>query len=298
MAAALVLGTTLAAAAQSATPTTAATTATATATPNLLNYSSSWSGLPEDGSAAAARVNSLSVGPNPSASPQGYGGYGRRRPYGRPATHDRNTNPDGSTKVAFEAGAGFAHPAGDTQKYNKTGYNISFGAGRNFNRAFGVLAQYDYSSIPLSNAVMNQVNATGAGVIGNAHTWSLTLNPVISFSDKNSHYGAYIVGGGGFYRKLTSFVQPTTGLCYDPYYGYYPCTSNQLVAHWSNNAGGVNLGMGFTWRPSTYSNMKLFAESRYTWVDNQPAISTYANSYPSYNNRRTEYFPVTFGLRF
>jgi len=273
------------------------------ATENLELFSTSAVPAQDDAVAVTNERFNLSgdhIGPNADANPQyggGYGGPPRRRPYGRPTYKDRYTNPDGSSKFAFEVGAGFATPAGSTGHYQKTSWNFSAGAGRNFNRAFGVLLQYDYANLGVANSITDAIsNAVGADVNGNTHLWSITIDPVINFSDSHSHYGAYITGGGGFYRKVTTFTEPDSGTCFDPYYGYYACS--QTLAHWSNNAGGLNAGLGFFYKLSTEGNAKLFAEARYTWVDNQSSPhNTAANGYPP-ANYRTGYFPVTFGLRF
>ncbi len=57
----------------------------------------------------------------------------------------------------------------------------------------------------------------------------------------------YVTGGGGFYRKVTSFtdVEPTE---YCQFYycgvGYTP----QVVGHFSSNQGGFNIGGGYQHR--------------------------------------------------
>ncbi len=108
------------------------------------------SALPAQDDATAMELPSLAAhfGPNADASPQyggGYGGPGPRRPYGRPTYKDRYTNSDGSSKFAFEAGVGPSTPAGSTGHYSRTGVGFSLGVGRNFSRAFGVLLQYNYA---------------------------------------------------------------------------------------------------------------------------------------------------------
>jgi len=235
------------------------------------------------------------IGPNPVADPQyggGYGGPPRRRPYGRPSYNDRWTNPDGSTKFAFEAGVGPTSPAGAWGHYRKTGWDVSFGAGRNFNRAFGVLLQYDYSRVGVVNSILNAYYNEYGLSGGSTHIWSLTLNPVISFSDPHSHFGAYAVFGGGFYRKMTVYTFPQEEDIYRNVYSTI-CTECRV----SNNAGGLNGGLGFTYKFTDYSNVKLFAEARYTWIDNQPTAASNASIAPE-NNHRTGYFPVTMGVRF
>jgi len=271
-------------------------------------FSSSASNVPDD--ALSTELPSLAAhfGPNPKASPQyggGYGGPGPRRPYGRPTYNDRWTNSDGSSKFAFEAGVGPATAAGATGHYSRTGVDLSIGVGRNFNRAFGVLVQYDYAHMGVTNSAANNFlcgdpqSCAGFGVSasGATHLWSLTLNPVITFANPKSQWGMYVVGGGGFYRKMTTFTAT------DGFGDQLSCGGNGLC--FSNNAIGVNGGIGFTYKITQDSNAKVFAEARYTWVDNKPSVNNVAVSggwlngggFPQ-TNQRTGYFPVTLGLRF
>jgi hypothetical protein len=248
-------------------------------------------------------------GPNAAAAPQyggGYGGPGPRRPYGRPTYKDRYTNSDGSSKIAFEAGVGPVTAAGSTGHYSRTGVGFSVGAGRNFSRAFGVLAQYDYAHMGLTNSAANNFICGSAscstsfyGGTGATHLWSLTLNPVINFSDSHSSWGAYVVGGAGFYRKVTVFN------INDSFGNTYTCGVSSQSCHFSNNALGANGGLGFFYKISQDSNAKVFAEARYVWVDNQSSPNNVAVAGGFHNhsgfpqtNQRTGYFPVTVGLRF
>ena len=278
-------------------PVSSQTVSSQTAMQNLELFSSSAAG-PQDDAVSNERVSlglGEHIGPNADANPQyggGYGGPPSRRPYGRPTYKDRNSNSDGSSKFAFEAGVGPTSPAGAWGHYRKTGYDFSVGAGRNFNRAFAVLFQYDYSRVGVVNSILNsyynQYGLTG----GSTHIWSLTLNPVITFSDPHSHYGAYIVGGGGFYRKMTVYTFPQEEDIYGNVYSTQ-CTECRV----SNNAGGLNGGLGFIYKFTPEGNAKLFAEARYTWVDNQQTAASNASIAPE-NNHRTGYFPVTMGIRF
>lgn len=236
--------------------------------------------------------------------------YGGRRRYGRPRYRGNNTNPDGSNKWAFVVGGGFAAPVNTTDKYNTLGFSAKIGGGRNFNKMFGVLAEYNYDRFGLSasnlNNQLNLYNSLGFvdsnntpisfnGLDANAHAWSLTLNPIIHLYNTDS-LGFYVVGGGGFYRKLTNFTLPVTGFTCNYYYGCYSYGANQTIDHYSNNAGGVNGGVGFTYKLSKFANEKLFAEARYTWIDNTQSQNSVNGLYPQ-NNLHTIYVPVTVGLR-
>lgn len=268
-------------------------------TPSDLSYSSSTGA---DEAVAAERFN-LSGKDDMQPPP-------RRRRYGRPNYNDRMHNSDGSSKLAVVVGGGFTLPTGSTGKQLNLSYRFQGGLGYNFSKKFGIIGQFDYDHFGLQGSVIQQQQAvynslgiidpnTGqaldvSGLDANAHIWSLTLNPTFTFYDteKNS---AYVVVGGGFYRKTVNFTLPQTGQ-YCDFYGYcYQITQNQTFDQYTSSAGGVNGGIGFTHKLSRFASQKVFAEARYVWVDNQQSNNP-QNYYPAAYHR-TGYFPVTVGLR-
>ena len=199
--------------------------------------------------------------------------------------------------LTFEGGGGFTIPTGSARQYENKGWSIKAGGGYKLNDRFSAMLDYDYVSMGVPTAILNQVNPQGGGA---THLWSLTINPIFNYKSIG-RWGGYVVGGGGFYRKVVSFTQPFNDQCayYDPYYGCIPGVVNQTVAHFSNNAGGVDFGTGFTYKFSDSGRAKLFFEGRYVWVDNQPSASNTASTggyAPA--NYRTEYIPITVGIRF
>jgi hypothetical protein len=233
--------------------------------------------------------------------------YGRRTNYS-----DRWHHADGSSKYTFAAGGGFSMPTGSSGKELGLSWKFQVAGGYNFNKKFSVLVQYDYDKFGLTGGNLDRqfvrynnlglVDDTGtpvsfSGLDGNAHVWSITLNPMYTYYQGDT-FGAYVIGGGGFYRKITNFTLPSTGV-YCDFFGFcYQFTQNQTFDHYSNNAGGVNGGIGFTYRFSRFASQKLYAEARYVWVDNQPSLNSASpdSLYPE-NNKRTGYFPVTVGIR-
>lgn len=197
--------------------------------------------------------------------------------------------------LAFEAGAGFTAPVGNTAHGWETyGYNFRAGAGWNFTKHIGLMLEYQWNrdKIPGSTltalAIANDLN-TPLG--GNVNVWSLTMDPII-YLPINHSFGSYVTGGGGFYRKVTNFTVPVLGCadyyCY--YVGYYP----QTIAHSSSNQGGLNIGLGFYWKAfGEDSNTKLFTEARYVWVD-----SPIASNENPYGSGTQGTIPVTLGVRF
>jgi len=238
-----------------------------------------------------------------------------RRRYSRPNYNDSRTNSDGSNKYTFMAGGGFNLPVGGTKNYLTTGWNFQFGGGRNFNKRFGVLAQFDYDHFGFQTATLNNLlaiyNSLGAVdqngnaltvLGGTSHVWSFTVDPIYNYysSDK---WGSYVVAGAGFYHKTANFTIPGVGQYCDPYYGCYQIQANQTIDKYTSNAFGVNGGIGVTYKLSRFSSAKLYAEGRYVWVANKArpfgdsATSNYFNVFPQ-NSARTTYIPVSFGVRF
>ena len=275
------------------------------ATPTDGSYSSSAEPAPP---VAAERLNLSS----PEASSSDLQPPPRRR-YGRPRYQDRGHNADGSNRYMFEAGGGFTLPTGATGKRTDLSYSFKAGGGINFNRKLGVMAEYNYDHFGLTGSTLaNQAalfnylygtitDGTGNttnfdGLDGNAHVWSLTLNPMYTFHEGEKS-SAYVVVGGGFYRKITNFTLPQIGVGYSYYYGPYEYVANATLENYSDNAGGINGGIGFTYKPSRFAGERFFAEARYVEVFNSASANSVASDYPP-SNARTGYFPVTVGIRF
>ena len=277
--------------------------------------------------AATTEASVHAVGPNFAEMMQ----YGGRQRYGKPRYRGGNTNADGSEKYTFFLGAGFTQPVGNTYHYDTYSYGFQVGAGRNFDAHFGVNLQFDWDNFGLNgrtignqqnlynyyNAAYNTQNGYGpsspnyaapiSGLDGYSHVWSFSLDPTYTFYS-GPGLGAYVVAGAGFYHKITTFTVPTTGIGYDPYYGYYQYAANAPIDSYTSNAPGFSGGFGLTYKFSRFSNERFYAEARYVFVDNSQrsgvtvataasATSNTTNFYPA-NSNRTTYFPIKVGIRF
>jgi hypothetical protein len=196
--------------------------------------------------------------------------------------------------LAFEAGGGASGPVGSSGNYITWGGNFTVGGGFHFSRGFSMLAEYQFIDDKLPGALIAETGANG----GDAHIWSLTLDPVIDLFPKHNN-SVYITGGGGFYRKVTNFTDPEEA----EYCEYYYCgvtTENEVVGHFSSNQGGFNIGGGFTHRVGGVYNdgtMKLFAEARYLDVLS-PASAIAPNGLGTATVAAgTKLIPITLGLR-
>jgi len=198
------------------------------------------------------------------------------------------------SKLAFEAGGGFNAPISSSSSYITWGGNFNVGGGLHLNNRFSLLAEYQFIDDKLPGALIAETGANG----GNAHIWSLTVDPVIDLFPKSNN-SVYITGGGGFYRKVTNFTDPEES----EYCEYYYCgieTQNAVVGHFSSNQGGFNIGGGYTHRVGGLygeSNMKLFAEVRFLDVFS-PASAIAPNGLGTATvGPDTKLLPITFGVR-
>jgi hypothetical protein len=284
-------------------------------------------GVKDDGvSSSSSSSSAADVPADPSAtlvdSPDAMQPPPRRR-YGSPRYNDNQHNSDGSNKYTFVAGVGLTLPTGDTYHYFNTSYGFQVGGGRNFNKHFGVLLQFDYDHFGINGATLsNQLNLYNEGcsastgclgsLDGSNHVWSFTLNPTYTFY-QGDKFGGYVVGGVGFYHKVTNFTTPETG--YVDYFGYLiQEEQNAVIDHYSSNAPGFNGGFGMTYKFSRFAGERFFVEARYVFVDNSQRYGyVYANNANGYtatgpnadqnnefpaNSNRTTYIPIKVGIRF
>ena len=239
-----------------------------------------------------------------------------RRRYGRARYNDSHHNADGSNKYTFLGGAGLTLPMGTTHNDLTPSFNVQAGFGRNFNQKFGVIGQFDWANFGIQTSTLNNLlgiyNSIGAvdqngqpltQLGGSSHAWSLTVNPTSNLVRGDS-MGLYVVAGGGFYHKTANFTIPGVGTYCDPYYGCYQYQANQSIEKYTSNAGGVNGGVGFTYKLSRFSAGRIYVEARYVFVANQPrpfslgsSTSSYFNVFPQ-NSARTTFIPLTVGFRF
>jgi hypothetical protein len=205
-------------------------------------------------------------------------------------------NADWKGKLALEFGGGFDPPTSDSSNYISTGYNVNVGGGLHMGHGVSLLVEYQFIRSGLPAAIVKQAGSDG----GNVHLWSLGLEPVVDLMPHHNT-SVYVTGGGGFYRKVTSFtVQTLTTYCYYFYCG--PGYTTQTAGHFSSNQGGWNVGGGVSHRfGGMYGDgkMALFAEARYLDVNSPAVINQSANGLGNTTiGAGTKLIPITLGLRF
>jgi opacity protein-like surface antigen len=191
-------------------------------------------------------------------------------------------NAQNTNKFTFNIGGGFTEPVRDFGRLD-TGFNITAGAGVNFAPNFGLIAEFGFNHLDLTRRALAAAGAPD----GSSRIYSVTLNPIVHLNP-HGRVDAYVVGGGGYYRRTVEFTAPTiaTVTFFDPFIGvFYPggVPSNTVLGSFTQNKGGLNIGAGLSFRISADGNAKLFAESRYHYIYTSP--------------QRTTILPVTFGFR-
>ena len=178
-----------------ASQSTPSSDASSSSTSSSSSYSSSQSGLTQTELAEFV----LPEAPTPSASASSGGGGG-----GQYAAGERHSVLHNWT---FEAGGGFNAPISNSVTY---GGQFTVGAGLKFNKYLSTLIEYQFLDSKLPGNLIAEAGAKG----GYAHIWSFTIDPVIDLMPKATN-DVYVTGGGGFYRKVTSFTDPEeTEYCY------------------------------------------------------------------------------------
>jgi hypothetical protein len=271
-------------------------------TPDDLKYSSS------TGSSELAAVESFDLAGGVDQPPP-------RRKYSRPNYNDSRTNSDGSAKYTFFVGGGFTLPVGGSHNYLATSYDVQAGAGRNFNKTYGVNVQFDWDNFGFQTSTLNQQLAIynalniAAGfptlpqLGGTSHVWSFTVDPIMNFYSSDT-FGAYVTGGGGFYHKTANFTTPSIGEECDIFGNCFQFQANQTIDKYTSNAFGVNAGLGMTYKFSRFAGERFYVEARYVYTFNSPRAFSLGdangngfNVFPQ-NSAKTGFIPVVFGVRF
>ena len=188
-----------------------------------------------------------------------------------------------TSRFNFNLGGGWTEPMRYSGRRMDRGFNMNFGAGVNFAPQVGVIGELGYNRLGLTSTALAAAGVPSGGM----RLLSVTLNPIIRFNP-HGRMDAYLVGGGGFYRRTIEFTEPTisTVTVFDPFYGvFYPAAipANNVLGSFVQNRGGLNAGAGVSVRVRGDSNTKFYAEARYHYAFTSPV--------------RTTVLPVTFGFR-
>ena len=176
----------------------------------------------------------------------------------------------------------------DVARYVGNSFQGVAGAGINFNRMFGVDAEYMYYNLDFRPGVINSQSLPGQS----GRMQSISLDGIVTVPRHYGKLGAYGIFGVGFYRRSVSATSQaiTSSTVYQPAWRWWDLKRDlngqlldQTLSSNSKDAGGFNFGGGVTYRLNHLYNSKLFIEYRYH------------RAYHS--DGKTIVMPVTLGLR-
>jgi hypothetical protein len=164
----------------------------------------------------------------------------------------------------------------------KTGWNFTASAGPKITPYFGLNAEFGFNRMGISQGTLNNIGVPN----GSTRLYSVTLQPTIHFNPEG-WVSVYTTVGGGYYRRTVEFTEPTTAIinAFNPFFGFFPLEvpAQTVLGSFTQNKGGINGGVGLSFRLSNDSSTRIFAETRYHHMFT--------------SSRDTNYMPVTFGLR-
>jgi len=270
-------------------------------------------------SSASEQTDALVVAPLPDFRTMMVGAGGGAAPQNGAGPHYRGGYRSGEdwSKFTVYGGGGATVPLANAANYLTPNFDIQAGVGYRFSRHFELPVEFDWDQFGVTKSSLdNQIgiydslfgnNAVKYRLDGNSHIWSFSLQPTYTFYS-GPRVGAYVKAGVGFYHKVANFTLPSAQFeCYY-YCGIYEANYN--LDHYTSNAPGYDAGFGVTYKFSPDSRARFYAEARYVFIDNDQrygitnttaSLATVTDSttnfYPA-NSNRTEYIPITVGVRF
>jgi hypothetical protein len=185
-------------------------------------------------------------------------------------------------KFTLNVGGGVSPLVGAIGERLDNGWHVTVGGGYNFTSHFSTALQYTYNGFGVSDGVLSEAQVPD----GNAHMWSITLDPKWRICP-GKKLDPYVVGGVGYYRRTVEFTQPTivSVTLFDPFFGGFFNTlvpADQVLGDITRDGVGGSAGAGFDIRLGD-SGLKFFTEARYHYADT--------------GRVPIRMVPVTFGIR-
>jgi hypothetical protein len=189
----------------------------------------------------------------------------------------------------YNLGGGPGIGKDDVARYVGNSLQGVVGGGVNFNKLFGVDAEYMYYGLGFRPGV--KFTQSLANQSGNMQ--SISLDGILNVPKHFGKLSAYGIFGVGFYRRTVSIPSRTLGpgTVYEPAWRWWDIQRDifnnpipgQIMSSNTKDAGGFNFGGGITYRLNHLHNSKFYIEWRYH------------RAYQS--DGQTIVMPVTLGLR-
>ena len=196
------------------------------------------------------------------------------------------TLPASAQRFNFNIGGGPGFPLGKTNDLANISYNFVAGGGLDLRPQVKVNTEFMFHGLPVGKSAADQLGVSEI----KGRLYSLTGNLILG-SEVGGGKGAYLIAGGGWYRRTLEAQETTLQAgtkcaplwvwwnvqCID---GIFP--TDVTVGSRTSSAGGFNVGGGLTF-PIGDSGANFYTEIRY-----HRAFTA---------NVDTEILPVTFGIR-
>ncbi len=197
-------------------------------------------------------------------------------------------NDDGSSRYSFEVGGGALLAPGGTRHTQTLGGAVEAAAGLNFNKYIALQGRAEYDQAGVPGRILAAYNQQD----GKVQVVSAQINSILHYY-AGQQFRAYVVLGSGYFRRVTRFYYP--GPASGCLGGSCNSTGNNPTGFFHLDTVGAVGGLGFEWRPSVYSNGKIFLEGRYDYIKGQTPSDS-GTQYPL-NSRNAQMVPVLMGVR-
>jgi Outer membrane protein beta-barrel domain len=200
---------------------------------------------------------------------------------------------DESEKINSNLGAAVSLPLSPTSDFVKTSWGIVAGAGYNFSEHHSLIGEFMWSALYPSEEGLQPIRVAlnDNSITGHGNLYALTAN--YRYQTQGRLYGAYVIGGGGWYYRTSGFTGPVmsgSGIACAPAWRWwgFTCSSgtvtpNQSLGGYSSSVFGGNVGMGLT-RKITDSGYRIYIEPRYHYAPTK--------------NEAIHLLQLTFGIRY
>jgi hypothetical protein len=186
-------------------------------------------------------------------------------------------------------------PLNPTSQFVNVGGGFVGGAGYNITKRNGFVGEFMWNRMGASDAALKVIR-TGLGtnnIDGSGDIIATTANYRYELVGRTA--GVYFIAGGGWYRRNVSLTTQvaTTGQsisCTRPWLWYgFECQSgnviaDQTVASSTSDVLGFNGGIGLTFKKAVEPRYRFYIEARYHYAPTK--------------NVKTEFLPITVGIRF
>jgi hypothetical protein len=182
---------------------------------------------------------------------------------------------DDDPRFTDSAGMTISAPLGPIAPYASAGLGTDVSAGYNFDRHNALLGEFMWNWLYSTDTALQplRIALQTPNIGGHGNLYSMTAN--YKYELRGKLLGAYLIGGGGWYRRSTSITKQIpagTAITCQPIWLWwgYSCSSGLVttsltLANSTSNTFGANAGIGFTIRVGD-APYRFYVESRYHYA--------------------------------